>query len=365
MIRVSTLAKTFHTDHETVGAVRGVSFEVADGAFYTLLGPSGCGKTTILRSIAGLEQPDAGEIRLGEALVFSSEQRINLPPEKRGIGMVFQSYAIWPHMSVFENVAFPLQEGPERFSRGDIRERVMKALETVQLETMEKRDATQLSGGQQQRLALARALVAEPTVLLLDEPLSNLDAHLRAEMRVELRELQRRIRITTLYVTHDQVEALSMSSQIAVLRAGQICQIASPRELYLNPKGSFVANFMGATNLIEGRLSANHNLASVETDIGNFQCTKSEEVHAGDAVLLAIQPVNVVLHQSQSSVANTVKGKVEHAVFSGDFLDCQIRVGSHTIFTKQHPTVEIRRGQDVYVELPAAHCIAVALDNSE
>jgi len=363
MIKVSNLAKKFQTEHETVDAVRGVSFEVAEGSFYTLLGPSGCGKTTILRSIAGLEQPDGGEIRLGDQIVFSSAQRLNLPPEKRGIGMVFQSYAIWPHMSVFDNVAFPLQEGPQRFSRIEIHNRVIKALETVQLQSMERRDATQLSGGQQQRLALARALVAEPTVLLLDEPLSNLDAQLRAEMRIELRELQRRLRITTLYVTHDQIEALSMSSQIAVLRNGQICQIASPREVYLNPKGSFVANFMGATNLIEGRLKANHDGTSVETDIGNFQCIKGESVRPDDSVLLAIQPVNVVLHQSQSTVANTVKGKVELAVFSGDYLDCQIRVGSHLIFTKQHPTVEVRRGQEVYVELPPAHCIAVVMDN--
>jgi len=363
MIKVSKLSKTFHTEHETVGAVREVSFEVADGAFYTLLGPSGCGKTTILRSIAGLEQPDAGTIQLGDTVVFSSEQNINLPPEKRGIGMVFQSYAIWPHMNVFENVAFPLQEGSIRLSKSAIRERVMKALETVQLEAMERRDATQLSGGQQQRLALARALVAEPTVLLLDEPLSNLDAQLRSEMRIELRELQRRIQITTLYVTHDQIEALSMSSQIAVLRAGNICQVAPPREVYLNPKGSFVANFMGATNLIEGRLSENHISASIETDIGNFQCLRGEEVHAGDSVLLAIQPVNVVLHKTADSGNNTVKGKVELAVFSGDYLDCQVRVGSHTIFTKQHPSVEVSRGDEVYVELPAAHCIAVAMDS--
>jgi len=363
MIKVSKLSKTFQTEHETVGAVREVSFEVAEGAFYTLLGPSGCGKTTILRCIAGLEQPDAGEIRLGETVVFSSAQNINLPPEKRGIGMVFQSYAIWPHMSVFENVAFPLQEGSQRFSRSVIRERVMKALETVQLETMERRDATQLSGGQQQRLALARALVAEPTVLLLDEPLSNLDAQLRSEMRIELRELQRRIRITTLYVTHDQIEALSMSSLIAVLRAGNICQVAPPREVYLNPKGSFVANFMGATNLIAGRLSENHISASIETDIGNFQCVRGGEVHAGDSVLLAIQPVNVVLHKSQASGANTVKGKVDIAVFSGDYLDCQVKVGSHRIFTKQHPSVEVQEGEEVYVELPAAHCIAVAMDS--
>jgi len=362
MIKVSNLSKTFYTEHETVGAVRDVSFEVAERQFYTLLGPSGCGKTTILRCIAGLEQPDAGEIQLGDTVVFSADRRVNLAPEKRGIGMVFQSYAIWPHMRVFDNVAFPLQEGSQRFSRGEIRERVMKALETVRLEGMEKRDATQLSGGQQQRLALARALVGEPKVLLLDEPLSNLDAQLRAEMRLELRELQRRIRITTLYVTHDQIEALSMSNRIAVMRGGVIVQVGSPREVYLHPKGSFVASFMGSSNLIAGRLAQKHDATLVETEVGTFECTKSSEVRAGDSVLLAIQPVNVILHQNPNSGANITKGTVELAVFSGDYLDCQIRVGSHAIFTKQHPSVELRRGQDVYLELPAAHCTVVAVD---
>lgn len=362
MIKVSSLCKTFHTEHEPVAAVRGVSFEVAEGQFYTLLGPSGCGKTTILRCIAGLEAPDAGEIQLGDTVAFSSEQRLNWAPEKRGIGMVFQSYAIWPHMSVFDNVAFPLQEGSHRFSRNDIRQRVMKALEMVRLEGMERRDATQLSGGQQQRLALARALVGEPKVLLLDEPLSNLDAQLRAEMRLELRELQRRIRITTLYVTHDQIEALSMSNRIAVMRAGEIVQVGSPREVYLHPKGSFVASFMGSTNLIAGRLAQKHDATVVETEIGSFACATSGAVRVGDSVLLAIQPVNVILHQSPNERANVTKGRVELAVFSGDYLDCQIRVGPHAIFTKQHPSVELRRGQDVYLELPAIHCTAVAMD---
>ena len=362
MIRVNNLVKKFHTEHERVEAVRGVSFEVVEGAFYTLLGPSGCGKTTILRCIAGLEHPDAGEIWLGDTIVLSSDKHITVPPERRGIGMVFQSYAIWPHMNVFDNVAFPLQEGPKRLSRAEIRERVMKALEMVQLERLERRDATQLSGGQQQRLALARALVGEPKVLLLDEPLSNLDAKLRGEMRLELRELQRRIRITTLYVTHDQIEALSMSSKIAIMREGSIVQVGSPREVYLRPYNSFVASFMGSTNLIPGRLSVDHNLTFVETEIGTFRCIKTTDLHSGDQVLLAIQPVNVIVHEQLKQNSNVVKGTVELAVFSGDYLECEFKVGPYAISARQHSSLDLRRGQEVYVELPTEHCIAVAMD---
>jgi iron(III) transport system ATP-binding protein len=362
MIRVSNLEKRFHTEHERVEAVRGVSLQVSQGEFYTLLGPSGCGKTTILRCIAGLEQPDAGEVRLGETIVFSSEKALNVPAEKRGIGMVFQSYAIWPHMSVFDNVAFPLQEGSRRFSRAGIRERVTKALEMVRLEGLERRDATQLSGGQQQRLALARALIGEPKVLLLDEPLSNLDAKLRGEMRLEVRELQRRVRITTLYVTHDQIEALSMSDTIAIMRNGAIVQVGSPREIYLRPNTGFVAGFIGSTNLVPGKFRQDGNTAFVETEIGAFRCLKAAEVQPGDGVLLAIQPVNVLVHHELKRDGNVVPGTIELAVFSGDFLECQIRVGSFSILSRLHPSVELHQGQQVYVELPAQHCMTLALD---
>lgn len=361
MIRVKNLVKKFQTEHETVEAVRDVSFEVAEGAFYTLLGPSGCGKTTILRCIAGLEHPDAGEIRLRDIAVFSSERHVVVPPEKRGTGMVFQSYAIWPHMNVFNNVAFPLQEGPERFSRAQIREKVKKALELVQLAGMEMRDATQLSGGQQQRLALARALVGEPQILLLDEPLSNLDAKLRAEMRLELRELQQRIRVTTLYVTHDQIEALTMSDTIAVMNKGRIAQIDSPRGIYLHPCDSFVAGFIGSTNLIPGILVGEGDVALAETEIGIFRCLRAGSLHAGERVLLAIQPVNLVVHREQKQTNNVVSGTVESAIFSGDFLECQIRVGAHSVYCRLHPSVELRRGEKVYLEFPQQYCMALPM----
>jgi iron(III) transport system ATP-binding protein len=216
MIKVTNLAKHFSGEKDSiVAAVNDISFDVPEGRFFTLLGPSGCGKTTTLRCIAGLERPDGGIIFIGDRVVSSVLDRIFVQPHGRDIGMVFQSYAIWPHMTVFENVAFPLRVGKTKFTEQQVRNKVRQALATVQLEELENRPAPRLSGGQQQRLALARALVREPKVLLLDEPLSNLDAKLREQMRVELRELQRRLGITTVYVTHDQSEALAMSNLIA------------------------------------------------------------------------------------------------------------------------------------------------------
>ena len=361
MIRVRHLEKTYHTQHEEVEAVRDVSFDVSDGEFYTLLGPSGCGKTTILRCIAGLERPESGTILLDGTTMFSTDEAINVPPEKRSIGMVFQSYAIWPHMSVFDNVAFPLRHVPSRFPRSEIEPRVHSALELVRLSGLVKRNGGELSGGQQQRLALARALVCEPKVLLLDEPLSNLDAKLRGEMRLELRELQKRIRVTTLYVTHDQIEALSMSNRVAVVNAGRIAQLDYPRAVYQQPNGSFVAAFMGSTNMIPGTLARNpDSIWAIETAIGTFQCAKSTDVRAGEQALLTIQPVYVVVHEELKKGTNMVRGTVALSVFSGDYVDCQFQVGAQTLYARQHPSVELREGQEVSIELPAAHCVAVA-----
>jgi iron(III) transport system ATP-binding protein len=364
MIRVRHLAKTYHTANEDVAAVRDVSFDVAEGEFFTLLGPSGCGKTTVLRCVAGLEKPDGGSIQLGQKTVFSFTEGIHVPPEKRAAGMVFQSYAIWPHMTVFDNVAFPLRQGSSPFRRSEIPDRVRKALDLVRLAGLEARRGAELSGGQQQRLALARALVCEPKVLLLDEPLSNLDAKLRAEMRIELRELQRCVRVTTLYVTHDQVEALSMSNRVAVIRGGRIVQFDTPREVHLRPSGSFVAGFMGSTNLLTGRLIRDQDANwAVETAIGKFQCVKSPGVGAGEPVLLTIHPVYVVVHERRRDGTNTVHGTVALTIFSGDYVDCQLKVESALIHARQHPSAQLREGQEVSIELPAEHCIAVAAED--
>src|SRR5215831_18346828 len=236
-------------------AVDNVSFKVEQGEVVTLLGPSGCGKTTTLRMVAGFEKPNAGEVEIAGRVVVATNRRINVPPERRGIGMVFQSYAIWPHMTVAENVAFPFAVARDRrFSRAEVEQAVDRALAAVDLAGYRDRPATRLSGGEQQRVAVARAIVRQPRLLLLDEPLSNLDAQLRDEMRSELKRLQGEIGITTVYVTHDQAEAFALSDRIAVINSGRIAQIGTPDDVYFRPADAFVARFVGATNLLDGRL---------------------------------------------------------------------------------------------------------------
>src|SRR6516162_3791922 len=236
-----------------VPAVNGVSFTVGQGEHVTLLGPSGCGKTTTLRAVAGLEEPVGGSIRIDGETVFSTAQRRNVPTERRGVSMVFQSYAVWPHMSVVENVAYGLRV--RKLPRAQVAEAVERALDLVQMRSLADRSAALLSGGQQQRVALARAIAFSPTVLLFDEPLSNLDAKLRAEMRVELRALQRRLGVTSVYVTHDQEEALAISDRVIVMNVGGIEQIGSPEDIYNRPRTRFVADFVGSANLIAGRVT--------------------------------------------------------------------------------------------------------------
>ena len=264
MLNVQDLRKTFPPakgDDRPVVAVDDVSFFVTEGDFFTLLGPSGCGKTTILRCIAGLESPDDGEIAVAGRVLDSTKAGVRVRANDRGLGMVFQSYAIWPHMTVHANVAFPLTVTPRsrRRSSAEIRGRVERALDLVRLNGLGSRPATDLSGGQQQRLALARALVMEPPLLLLDEPLSSIDAKLRSEMCFELKRLQQTLGISTVYVTHDQEEALAMSSVIAVMREGRIEQVGDPREIYANPRSRFVAEFVGDAYLIDGVVEERRN----------------------------------------------------------------------------------------------------------
>jgi iron(III) transport system ATP-binding protein len=328
---VSLLSKTFpNTGEGPAAGVQGASFTLASGTFFTLLGPSGCGKTTTLRCIAGLERPDSGAIRLGDLIFFDHVSGTNVPLNLRNIGMVFQSYAIWPHMSVFENVAFPLRVAKDRrYGRDEIDRRVDEALDSVGLLALKSRSATRLSGGQQQRVALARAIVRKPRLLLLDEPLSNLDAALREEMRKELKKLQAQIGVTTVYVTHDQAEALEMSDRIAVMEQGRIVQLATPRDIYRNPSNAFVAGFIGSTNWLKGiiRGAGSETIVSLDNSPSSIRCIQRGPGLDGRDVLVSVRPEKITLRDLGSTVpdrTNRLIGKVAFAGFSGGSMRYQV-----------------------------------------
>lgn len=364
-VKVSELSKRFQTEQGVVCAADGVSFSVQPGTFFTLLGPSGCGKSTTLRCVAGLEWPDSGEIVAGNRILFSSNKRINVPPHKRGMGMVFQSYAVWPHMTVFDNVAFPLRAGKKRFSSRQIEEKVKRALDLVMLSGLEDRPAPQLSGGQQQRLALSRALVHEPRVMLLDEPLSNLDAKLREQMRIELSELLSRLGVTAIYVTHDQVEALAMSKTIAVMKEGKIIEMGKPREIYARPKTRFVADFMGATNFLKGELldGTSQGIRLVRTPHGDLECLFPKWATPGDQVALCIRPESVEIHERPPKEhRNVLEAKVEVVTFLGEYSECQVLIGETPVRARLHPNVVVNRGTNVFLFVPPEMCTLVAMD---
>ena len=354
MLKVDGLFTEYPNEKgQVVKAAQDVTVTVPEGRLFTLLGPSGCGKTTTLRSIAGLERPRAGEISVNGRVVYSSGKNIFVAPNRRGFGMVFQSYAIWPHMTVFQNAAFPFEVGDRKFTTTQIRDNVMRVLTAVQLDPLAEREATKLSGGQQQRLALARALVMEPALLLLDEPLSNLDAKLREKMRFELKRLQRELKITTVYVTHDQSEALALSHQIAVMHEGRIQQIGTPREVYESPANPFVADFVGNSNFIEGRVIAG---CAVRTEIGDVKVRGVQEMRVDDAVALSVRPEDVELAEVRPGGDNVWEGRVEQKVFLGEAIDFQVKVGSRTLLSRRHPTLRTRVGEPIYVQLDPEKC---------
>ena len=365
MLRVDGLNKTFISGEGKIAAVRDVSFEVRTGEFFALLGSSGCGKTTTLRCIAGLETPDSGEIWINDKPVFSSKKGLLVPVHEREIGMVFQSYAVWPHMSVAQNVGYPLTHGRHRLPKSETAKRVKDILQLVQLSELERRPASLLSGGQQQRVAVARALIAQPELLLFDEPLSNLDAKLRVEMRQELRDLFERLKHTALYVTHDQEEALVLSHRIAVMHAGQVVQLGAPMEIYKEPANLFVASFVGTTNVIPGRaLSHEPNDAGrVETSLGELRCPLSPSIQAGQAVSVMFRPEAVMIHTEQrESRANTVPGTVKSAIFTGNRVGYEIDSGEFHIRAETGPYVaEIKKGQQVWLELPSDRMRVLAM----
>jgi iron(III) transport system ATP-binding protein len=369
MIEVRGVSKRFTTrEGNTVQALDDVSFMIEEGQFFTLLGPSGCGKTTLLRSLAGLERPDSGEMSIANEVIFSAENDIYQPANARDIGMVFQSYAIWPHMTVFENVAFPLKVGKQRLSRRQIASRVAQALVTVELGGYESRPATDLSGGQQQRLALARALIREPKILLLDEPLSNLDTRLREQMRSELSNLQRRLGVTTLYVTHDQTEALAMSDVVAVMSNGRMVQQGSPRTIYNQPHDQFTANFVGSTNLIAGTVAGAVDAESfrpITTAHGTLKARVPEPIACGARVFIVIRPQNIRVSRSPFASSEQVfLGHVQSVVFVGDYLDCRIEVAGAPLRVSVHPQLHLQRGEQVYIALPPQACAVMPDGNT-
>ncbi|MDH3242112.1 MAG: ABC transporter ATP-binding protein [Alphaproteobacteria bacterium] len=342
MLKVENLYKQYVTDTGVVEALKGVSFEVESGEIYTLLGPSGCGKSTTLRAVAGLETASAGEITIGDHTVFSSVAGINLAPEHRGVGMVFQSYAIWPHMTVFKNVAFPLVHGVRRVPRAEVKERVMRALAMVQLEEMAERPAPMLSGGQQQRVALARALVYEPKILLLDEPLSNLDAKLRVEMRIEIQRIIKRLGLTGLYVTHDQEEAMAISDRIAVMHDGVILQESVPHEIYANPVNVFVAGFIGKSNFISGSVTKVGD-SQFEVTSGRIVLSCIREalpgpLNLGDLVDIVVRPEDVMVgdREAEAAGSNTFEARVETSSFTGGRSTCELSAGDIQIVAELH-----------------------------
>jgi iron(III) transport system ATP-binding protein len=290
VIRIEGLRKSFSVDQAVVDDL---SLEIPESTFFTLLGPSGCGKSTTLRCIAGLERPDAGEIEIAGVSVFSRRRGVDLPAHRRRIGMVFQSYAIWPHMTVYQNVAYPLRNLGK--TRAEIDEGVGWALRLVGLEGKARRPAPFLSGGEQQRVALARALVERPPVLLLDEPLSNLDAKLREEMRFEIRELQQRLRFTAIYVTHDQDEAFALSDVLGVMHQGRVVELGDPAEVYQAPRTIFGAEFLGAATRLSGHVlgAVSAGVASVATAIGDLSCRCPESLEKGAPVWVYVRPEDV------------------------------------------------------------------------
>ncbi|MEK9831274.1 MAG: ABC transporter ATP-binding protein [Alphaproteobacteria bacterium] len=350
-----------HFGSET--AVKDFNLDITQGEFVTLLGPSGCGKTTTLRCVAGLERPEEGEIRIGSETVVAPAKDIYLFPEHRNIGMVFQSYAVWPHMTVFDNVAYGLRV--RRASSSEINTRTMKALELVGLDHLAERFATKLSGGQRQRVALARAIVYEPEVILFDEPLSNLDAKLREQMRDEIVRLQKEVGITSIFVTHDQSEALVMSDRVVVMDKAVIQQIGDPEDIYANPVNSFVANFIGVTSLLEGKLTArNGDACEVEVPSANggaplqLRGAGGAGSQPGDQIFLNLRPEDVQLHLEQPDASdgrNVIEGQVIDTIYLGSFLEGRVRASGHEIGIQIDHYENLTPDQTVWLSFQPEH----------
>jgi len=346
----------------TLPAVDNLHLEIGDGEFVSLLGPSGCGKTTTLRLIAGFLEPDGGEIKVGNEVISSST--VMVPPERRAMSMIFQSYAVWPHMTVFQNVAYGLKF--QKLSTREADQRVSQFLSLVRLDALKDRYPAELSGGQQQRVALARALVVAPRILLMDEPLSNLDAHLREEMRSEIRRLHEEIRITTIYVTHDQAEAMATSDRIAVLNCGRMVQVGRPGEIFDHPKTRFVAEFVGKTNILSGRFDGGNQM--FVRDGLQIRVAGGDEFNARSDAFVCLRPHNIVLMADESRARemerqgyNLFAGLVRRQIYFGDAVDYTIELPAHSLNLRiiTPPSQRYEQGQKIYALAHPDHCVVI------
>ena len=358
-LKVENLTKKF----SSVVAVDNVSFEVGEGDFLSLIGPSGCGKTTTLRCIAGLEKLDGGRVLLGDKKLTSMEEGIFIPPYKRNFGMVFQSYAVWPHMTTFDNVSYPLKM-EKIYNKKEIEEKTNLVIKMVKLDGLQKRYPAQLSGGQQQRVSLARALVMEPEVLLYDEPLSNLDAKLREQMRYDILELHSRLKIPALYVTHDQAEAMVLSKRIVVMHHGKFMQVGAPQDIYNRPTNRFVSDFIGLTNFIKGTLKEvyDNKEALVETTMGKFRCSISKllDTKADREVLISVRPEKIQTSKNEfSETVNTFKGRVKNSVFVGPYYDIFFESGDENLRIQENEFIDIEKSREVYIKASPSDCMLI------
>ncbi|MEV8516940.1 ABC transporter ATP-binding protein [Dactylosporangium sp. NPDC051484] len=363
-IEIRGLRKQFKGGDDLVAAIDGIDLTVAEGEFLCLLGPSGCGKTTTLRSIAGLERPDSGFIRIGDQVVMDSASGRYVPTEKRGLGMVFQSYAIWPHMKVSDNVAYPLTRGAlkGKLTKQQVRERIGAILETVDCGHLADRYPSELSGGQQQRVALARALVYEPDVLLFDEPLSNLDAKLRERMRFELRSLQQRVGFTAIYVTHDQQEALNMGDRIAVMKNGSIRQLDTPEMIYQRPVDGYVADFIGTANVLDVQEPLDGSEA-FRTSLGPVFSSVEPPADLSAGLQIAIRPEALKLDVPEGATQNVFKGIVRAHAYNGASRSYAIELGGRRIqVVDPQASRSWQVGDSVRFWVSPADCVPVAKD---
>ena len=360
MLEIKNLHKTFTVEKGQVRAVAGVDLDIADGEFFVLLGPSGSGKSTVLRCVAGLERPEKGEISIDGQIVSNPEKNIWVAPHERPLGMVFQSYAIWPHMTVARNVSFPLEQGRNKLPKNQIKAAVDKALEQVKLTVQANRPAPLLSGGQQQRVALARAIVTNPKIFLFDEPLSNLDAKLREEMRVELGELTHSLGIAALYVTHDQAEALAMADRVGVIVDGNILELGPPRDMYLRPRTRYVADFLGSANKFLCKVvKAEYPIGVVESELGPLEVSLYPGAAVGAEVEVGIRPENVICQSERPAGPNVFRGVVERCTFMGSHETVQLKIGDKQIYAVLKGEEVIIKGQEVWVQFPPDHCLAL------